>query len=150
MRKKQQKQLYADIPQNRCSYKFPKFHRKIPVLESPFNKVARLKTCSFIKKIPQHRCFPVKFAKFLRTPSVATSETANLLHIRVGNLDWCKCGHCKNEAREIDCLCFIEVNPMLIASAKFGKQILWVIAWLLLTRIDFIYLGDEFFFLFLV
>ena len=39
---------------------------------------------------------------------------------------------------------------MLIASAKFGKQILWVIAWLLLTRIDFIYLGDEFLFLFLV
>ena len=22
--------------------------------------------------------------------------------IRIGNLDWCKCGHCKSEAREID------------------------------------------------
>ena len=29
---------------------------------------------------------------------------ADLLHIRIGNLDWCKCRHCKNEAREIDCL----------------------------------------------
>ena len=41
---------------------------KIPVLESLFNKIADLKTCSFAKKRLQHRCFPVKFAKFLRTP----------------------------------------------------------------------------------
>ena len=43
---------------------------------------------------------------------------ADLLHIRIGNLDWCKCRHCKNEAREIDCLCCREVDAMLIASAK--------------------------------
>ena len=43
---------------------------------------------------------------------------ANLLHISIGNLDWRKCGHCKNEAREIDRLCCREVNAMLIASAK--------------------------------
>ena len=24
---------------------------------------------------------------------------ADLLHIRTGNLDWCKCEHCKSEAR---------------------------------------------------
>ena len=41
----------------RCSLKFRKFHRKTPVLES-----------LFIKKRLQLRCFPVKFAKFLRTP----------------------------------------------------------------------------------
>ena len=29
------------------------------MLESNFNKVAGLKTCSFIKKQPQHKCFPV-------------------------------------------------------------------------------------------
>ena len=28
----------------------------------------RLKACNFIKKGFQHRCFPVKFVKFLRTP----------------------------------------------------------------------------------
>ena len=44
---------------------------------------------------------------------------------------------------------------MRIASAKIlGKdlpmQILWVTAWLLVTRVCFIYLGAEFFFLFLV
>ena len=41
---------------------------------------------------------------------------AYLLHIKIGNLDWPKCGHCKNEAREIDCVCCR--NAMLIASAK--------------------------------
>ena len=31
---------FADVPQNRCSSKLRKFHKKIPVLESLFNKVA--------------------------------------------------------------------------------------------------------------
>ena len=37
------------------------------MLESLFNKVAGQKACNFIKKKPQHRCFPVKYAKSLRT-----------------------------------------------------------------------------------
>ena len=41
----------------RCSTKFRKFHGKISTLESLFNKVAGLKTCNFIKKRHQHRCF---------------------------------------------------------------------------------------------
>ena len=58
----------------RCSLKkgvlkyFAKFPRKTPVLESLFNKIAGLAACNFIKKTLQHRCFPVKLAKFLRTP----------------------------------------------------------------------------------
>ena len=32
-----------------------------------FNKVAGLKAYNFIKSSLQHRCFPVKFCKFLRT-----------------------------------------------------------------------------------
>ena len=50
----------------RCSQKFGKFYRKTPVLESLFDKVAALKTRNVIKKRLQHRCFPVKFAKFFR------------------------------------------------------------------------------------
>ena len=38
------------------------------MLQSLFNNVAGLQACNFIKKILQHRCFPMKFAKFLRTP----------------------------------------------------------------------------------
>ena len=48
--------------------KFCKFHRKTHVIESLFSKVVGLKDCNFTKKRLQHRCFPVKFAKFLRTP----------------------------------------------------------------------------------
>ena len=32
------------------------------------------------------------------------ASAADLLHIRIENLYWCKCRHCKNEAREIDFL----------------------------------------------
>ena len=38
------------------------------MLESLFDEVASLKSWNFIKKRLQDRCFPVKFAKFLRTP----------------------------------------------------------------------------------
>ena len=46
------------------------------------------------------------------------ASAADLLHIRIGNFNWCKCRHWKNEAREIDCLSCREMNAMLIASAK--------------------------------
>ena len=59
--------LFADLLQNRFSKEFRKFHRKTPVLESLFTNVTGLQRCNFIKKRLQHRCFPVKFAKFLRT-----------------------------------------------------------------------------------
>ena len=39
----------------------------IIITELQNNKVAGLKTWNFTKKRLQHRCFPVKFAKFLRT-----------------------------------------------------------------------------------
>ena len=38
------------------------------MLESLLNKVAGLSACNFIKKRLQHRCFPVTFAKYSRTP----------------------------------------------------------------------------------
>ena len=37
------------------------------MLESLFHKVAGRKTCKFIKKRHQRKCFPVNIAKFLRT-----------------------------------------------------------------------------------
>ena len=53
---------------NNVFLKYRKFHRKTPMLESLLNKVSGLQICSFIKKRLQGRCFPVKFANFLRTP----------------------------------------------------------------------------------
>ena len=76
------------------------------------------------------------------------ASAADLLHIRIRNLGWCKCGHYKNEARETDCLDCREMNAMLIASTKIPEregsrgnlimQILWVTTQLLVTRICFV------------
>ena len=46
---------------------FCNINRKTPLLETLFNKVADLQAPNFIKKRPQHRCFPANIAKFLRT-----------------------------------------------------------------------------------
>ena len=40
----------------------------VKVFESLFNKLAGLKGCNLIKKRLEHKCFPVKFTNFLRTP----------------------------------------------------------------------------------
>ena len=48
--------------------KISQFHRKTPLLENLFNKFVGLQIYNFIKKRLQHRCFPLKFARFLRTP----------------------------------------------------------------------------------
>ena len=60
------------------------------MLESPFNKVVGLKVCKFIKKRLQHRCFPVKIAKFLRTaflyrtpPAAADISSSTLRRLKI-------------------------------------------------------------------
>ena len=62
----------SKISHHRCSVKkdilrkFTKFTGKHLRQSLFFNKVAGT-ACNFIKKRPWHRCFPVNFAKFLRT-----------------------------------------------------------------------------------
>ena len=80
MQKSNNKQLtllYCDrtvrSSHRRCSIKkmflkISQYPQEAPVLESLFKKVAALQACNFIKKRPQHRCFPVNIAKFLRLP----------------------------------------------------------------------------------
>ena len=46
--------------------KFRQVHRKTPVPESFFNKVAGLRPTTLLKKRPRHKCFPLTFAKLLR------------------------------------------------------------------------------------
>ena len=48
-------------------WKISQIWQETPVLESVFNKVAGLQTYNFVKKRLQHRCYLLKFAKFLRT-----------------------------------------------------------------------------------
>ena len=54
--------------EKRCSQKFHKIHRKTLVPEPLFNKIADLSPATLLKKKLWHRCFPVNFAKFPRTP----------------------------------------------------------------------------------
>ena len=62
-----QEQPFAGVLLKRCSEQFRKFHKKTPVLESLFNKIAGHQPCNYIKKRLQHNRFPAKFPKILRT-----------------------------------------------------------------------------------
>ena len=72
---------------------------------------------------------------------------------RIGNLKWCKCGHYKNEATEIDCLWWMQCILIRLKthSARVASrhQLLWATAQLLVTCFSLIYLVDEFSFLLL-
>ena len=57
-------QSFANILQNRSSYKFFNIRKKISVGVF-FNKVKRLMACNFVKNRPLHRCFPVNIKKYL-------------------------------------------------------------------------------------
>ena len=62
-----------------------KFRKKTSVSESIFRKVAGLQPCSYIKKRLEHWCFPVKFAKFLRTSTVKNIFERLLLFVSPQN-----------------------------------------------------------------
>ena len=53
--------------------------------------------------------------------SISSSESKTNLEksSRVGNLEWCKCGECNIEKREIDCLCCQEVDAL---NSKFDRE----------------------------
>ena len=50
------------------------------------------------------------------------ASAANLLHTRLRNPNWWKCGHWKNEAREMGCLFCRELDAMFIAPAKIPEH----------------------------
>ena len=80
-----QKQPFSNVPQNRCSYRFPDFDKIISLLKSLFNKiiglkVTGLKACNFIKKETPTQVFSSEYHKicknsfFYGTTPVAASE----------------------------------------------------------------------------
>ena len=72
---------------------FRKFHRKTPVLESLYDKVARVllkltlihDPATLLKKRLWHRCFPVNFAKFLGTIFYRTPTGGCFCELPAGN-----------------------------------------------------------------
>ena len=77
----------------RCSAKkgvlrnFAKFTGKHLCQSTFFNKVAGLRSATLLKKILWHRCFPVNFAKFLKTPFLQNTSRRLLLSL---NKNWKK------------------------------------------------------------
>ena len=79
---------------------FTKFTGKHLCQSLSFNKVAGVRPAILLKKRLWHRCFPVNFAKFLRTPFQQNTSwrLLLLLHKSVRNcvcwneleLDWCR------------------------------------------------------------
>ena len=62
------------------SLEFHKIHRKTPVPESLFNKVAGLIPETLLKKELWHRCFPVNFVEFLITHFLQNKSGRVLLY----------------------------------------------------------------------
>ena len=85
-----QKQPPEVFCKKRCSLKFRKFHRK--TLKFLFSKVAGLRPATLIKKRLQHSCFPMEFAKFLRTPILKNISGRLLLKGLFSLLFYCENG----------------------------------------------------------
>ena len=80
--------------------KFRKIHRNAPVPESLFNKIAWLRSATLLKRRLWHRCFPVNFAKFLRT--LFSQSTSGRLLLPVQSLQaatWFN--PCKKQKRSV-------------------------------------------------
>ena len=65
---------------------------------------------NFAKLTGKHLCQSIFFNKIAGLEQLFLQNNSGPLLL--------KCGHCKNEAREKDCLCCGEVDAMLLASAK--------------------------------
>ena len=76
-----QKQPPEAFCKKMCSWKFHKIHRKTPVPEAFFNKVAGLRLATLLKKRLWYRCFPVNFVQFPRTPFLQNTSERLLLNI---------------------------------------------------------------------
>ena len=90
------------------------------MLKSLFNKVAGPEACNFIKKKLQHRCFSVKFAKFLRTPilkNICERLLLILQKIGTGTLSFIKSLEAYFE-RYTNMRCFVRLGNHLYNSKK--------------------------------
>ena len=103
-------------------YEFLKFHRKTQAYESLFNTAAGLKTCNFPKKRLQHRCFPVKSAKNLRTPAAAASEfccSSCIIILSVSNIKCISNQHIKVNAWSVVWCCIhSKIIPELVSESS--------------------------------
>ena len=84
----------------RCSLRkgvlrnFVKFTREHLYQNLLFNKVAGLRPATLLKKKLWHRCFPINFAKFLRTPLLRNTSRRLLLYLTFHSIQYPKINPC--------------------------------------------------------
>ena len=84
----------------RCSLRkgvlrsFLKFTGKHLCKSLLFNKVAGLRPATLLKKKLWHRCFPMNFAKFLRTPFLRNTSGRLLLYLTFHSIQYPKINPC--------------------------------------------------------
>ena len=74
-----QKQPPKVFFKKRCSQKFRKIHRKIPVSDTFFLITLQARPATLLKERLCQRCSPVNFTKFLRTASLQKTSEPLLL-----------------------------------------------------------------------
>ena len=108
---------YWSCSVKRSVLKFSKIHWKTPVLESLFNKVADIRPATVLKKRLQHKCFPVNFAKFLRT-NFSQNTSGRLLLYGIGLSQIFKLPSISNEKPSIS----IEISSILFENLRFRSK----------------------------
>ena len=86
---------------------------------------------------------------FVSEEEYSCEEEINLTpQDRIGNIDWCKCGcECKKMVISAESFFLLLWLNHGVQVEHLTIQLLWVTTRLLVTRISFIYLVDEFFLL---
>ena len=93
------------------------------MFEILFNKAADPQACNFIKKKPQRRCFPVKFAKFLKTAFLIKHLRRLLLCCSKESFEsWYSVILCfRYNEISLECLLFLVNHPHTLAPLTENK-----------------------------
>ena len=123
--------LYFRSSHRKCSVgkgvlrNFAKFTGKHLCQSLFFNKIASLRPATLLRKRLWHRCFPVNFVKFLRTPFIRnTSGDCFFYFLHVYN----------SNGWHFKCLTHIQTSGRLCLRHT-GKELLWYF-WILLILLS--------------
>ena len=93
---------------------------------SLFNKAAALHACNFTIKRVQHRHFPVKFVKFVRTPILKNiCERLLLSSVNFEIMNWaekCKCTRMKFSSKDFSSGTRLNTNTFIKIQPKYTKR----------------------------
>ena len=92
---KQQPEVFY---KKRCSQNFRKIYRKVLCQSLFFNKVAGLRPTTLLKKRLWCRCFPVNFAKFLRTSFLQNTSGGCFWHNNMHFFSFVQCAATKTQS----------------------------------------------------